>query len=650
MSEGTDGQQRGDGREAAATAGASGTLADLLFFNHPLPLWIFDRETLRFLDVNDAAVRQYGWSREEFLAMRILDIRPPEDAARLSEALRRPLEATGRRGIWRHTRKDGTRLDVEIVSHPLRYQGRPATLVLARDITERKRIEEALRRSEERYRAIVSTTPNVAIEGFDRQGRVLFWNGAAERLFGWSEQEAIGRTLDELILDPASAAEFMAALRAIEETREPLGPAEWRFRAKDGREGVVVATIFAIPAHGGGTEFICMDVDVTDRKVLERQLLQAQKLESVGRLAGGIAHDFNNLLTAILGYAELAAGAVEGDARATGWVAEIRSAAERAGALTRQLLTFARRQVIEPEVVDVNELTSDLERMLRRVIGEDIQLVTELEARAPTVRADAGQLEQVLLNLAVNARDAMPDGGRLTIRTRDVVLGEGDLATRPGLVPGPYVAIEAIDTGVGMSEEVLAHLFEPFFTTKELGKGTGLGLATCYGIVTQCGGRIEADSEPGRGATFRILLPCENASSGLGTAGGPPTSARPAEPAGEVVLIAEDEVRVRDIMAQTLRSEGYRVLLAEDGEAALRLAREHAGEIALVVTDVVMPRLSGPDLVERLRAHRPALRVLYASGYAADRVPALAGPDTAFLQKPFTPAELARRVRSLLGS
>lgn len=580
--------------------------------------------------------------------MGILDIRPTEDIARLQETLRRSPEATGSRGIWRHTRKDGTRLDVETVSQTLRYRDRPATRVLARDVTERKRIEEALRRSEERYRAIVTTTPNVAIVGFDRQGRVLFWNVAAERLFGWSEQEAIGRTLDELILDPASAAGFIGALRRIEETRKPLGPAEWQFRAKDGREGVVVATIFAIPAHAGGTEFMCTDVDVTDRKVLERQLLQAQKLESVGRLAGDIAHDFNNLLTAILGHAELTAGAVADDPRAAGWVQEIRSAAERAGSLTRQLLAFARRQVIEPQVVDVNEPTSNLERMLRRVIGEDIDVATELEARTPTVRADAGQLEQVLLNLAVNGRDAMPEGGRLTIRTRDVVLGEDDLPRWPGLAPGLYVLIEASDTGIGMTEEVLAHLFELFFTTKEVGKGTGLGLATCYGIVTQSGGRIEAASEGGRGATFRILLPRDDSSERFGAGDGSVDPTRPGQFGGGVALIAEDEVLVREIMAETLRSEGYRVLAAEDGEAALRLARESGGPIRLLVTDVVMPRMSGPDLLERLRRERPEIRVLYASGYAADRVPALGGPGTAFLQKSFTPAELARKVRSLI--
>jgi len=626
----------------AVAGGRAEPLSDLLFFAHPIPLWIVDRESLRILEANAAATEQYGWSREELLGMRIGDLSLSEDLPQLLEAVQESPEGIQRATLSRHRRKDGTLLHVEIVSHPLPFPGRPAALVLARDVTEQVEMEEALRRSEERYRAIVNTTPNVAIEGYDRAGRVLFWNEAAERVFGWSEKEALGKTLDELILDPPAAAEFLEVLRIVEETGSPFGPSEWRFRRKDGKEGVVFSTVFSIPARGGAREFVCMDVDVTDRKMLERELLQAQKLESVGRLAGGIAHDFNNLLTAILGYAELAGRAVGGNPRAAAWVAEIRSAAERAAGLTRQLLAFARRQVIEPTVVDLNELTSTLESMLRRVIGEDIELRTELGAERPTVRADRGQLEQVLLNLAVNARDAMPGGGSLVIRTRNVRLEPADLAGRPELAPRFYVVLEVTDTGVGMSEDVRAHLFEPFFTTKEVGKGTGLGLATCYGIVTQFGGRIEVETAPGRGSTFRIFLPHE-APAGRAAPAPPETG-----PSGEVILVAEDEAVVREIIAETLQAEGFSVLVAEDGEAALRLARKHEGPIRLLVTDVVMPRLGGPDLAERLRAERPGLRVLFASGYAADRRGELGGPGTGFLEKPFTPAELSRKVRSIL--
>jgi signal transduction histidine kinase/CheY-like chemotaxis protein len=388
--------------------------------------------------------------------------------------------------------------------------------------------------------------------------------------------------------------------------------------------------------------------DITEQAKLEEQFRQVQKMEAVGRLAGGIAHDFNNLLMLIKGYSELLAERGRADENVRRYAMEIDTAADRATSLTRQLLAFGRRQVLEPRVLDLNEVVRDVQKMLVRLISEDIELVTRLEPELGHVRVDPGQLEQVLLNLAVNARDAMPRGGRLTIETANVKLDDGYARQHNGVTPGPFVMLAISDTGVGMSEEVRAHIFEPFYTTKEKGKGTGLGLATVYGIVKQSGGNIWVYSELGHGTTFKMYFPLvhEPAEAMRGR------RAESELPRGsETVLLAEDAEPVRALAREFLEGLGYRVLDATNVEHAIRLAESHEGFIDVLMTDLVMPQMSGRELAQRVAAMRPAMRVLYMSGYTDEMILGGEGlaPGVAFLQKPFTREALARKMRELLA-
>jgi nitrogen-specific signal transduction histidine kinase/ActR/RegA family two-component response regulator len=380
----------------------------------------------------------------------------------------------------------------------------------------------------------------------------------------------------------------------------------------------------------------------------QAQFQQAQKMEAIGRLAGGVAHDFNNLLTIITGYSDLMLASMPPDDPNREMIAEIKTAGERAGMLTRQLLAFSRKQKVEPVVLDLNALIGNLDKMLRRLIGEDIHLTTVLRPGLHRVTADAGQIEQVLMNLVVNARDAMPRGGQITIETANVELDEGYAQTYPEVPPGSYVRMSVTDTGCGMDRETKAHLFEPFFTTKEAGKGTGLGLAIIYGIIKQSQGHITVYTEEGKGTTFMIYLPR--------VGGGRPPSTqvmqRAALPPGRgSILLVEDDGGVRRIARQTLEQNGFRVIEAANGEEALRLSNSYAEPIDLLVTDMVMPLVGGPELAKRLAPTRPALKVLYLSGYTDETVVGhgLLDPGLAFLQKPFAPDTLARKVHEVLS-
>jgi nitrogen-specific signal transduction histidine kinase len=393
----------------------------------------------------------------------------------------------------------------------------------------------------------------------------------------------------------------------------------------------------------GHDAFLCLAMDVTEKQNLQAQLLQSQKMESVGRLAGGIAHDFNNLLGVILGYGVLLLGKVEaGPNRAK--LEQIVKAGERAAGLTRQLLAFSRKQVLQPRVLDLNALVVDMEKMLRRLIGEDIQLVTVLQGDG-NVKADPGQIEQVLMNLVVNARDAMPRGGVLTIRTASVVLDESYAAERPDVRPGPCVMLAVSDTGVGMTTEVQRKIFEPFFTTKGPSEGTGLGLATSDGIVRQSGGHIAVESTPGHGSTFRVYLPRieDQVRLEADASGSRPTGT-------ETILLAEDEPALRALTREILEDSGYVIIEAGSGDGAMKRAAEYPGAIDLLLTDVVMPRMSGRELADRLARLRPGLRVMFMSGYTDDAVVrhGVLAPSAAFIQKPFGPESLLAKVREVL--
>jgi signal transduction histidine kinase/CheY-like chemotaxis protein len=421
---------------------------------------------------------------------------------------------------------------------------------------------------------------------------------------------------------------------------------EYGFRHKDGSWRTLESVVSNLLDNPAVTGIVINSRDVTERRTLESQFRQAQRLEAVGRLAGGVAHDFNNVLTAIAGYSDLLLEDLDARDPKRQDVEEIRAAAQRAATLTRQLLAFSRKQVLQSRVLDLNAVVQALEKMLQRLIGEDVELVFSPGADLRPVRADPGQIEQVILNLAVNARDAMPRGGKLTIETANVELDATYVRDHHGAVPGRYVLLAVSDTGVGMEPETRSHIFEPFFTTKEPGKGTGLGLATVYGIVKQSGGYVWVYSEPGRGATFKIYLPwvdeqvpTQHQVAAVSLVGG-----------SETVLLAEDDPSVRDVVGEVLTQKGYRVLRAPDGQTALDLARGHLGEIQLLVTDMVMPGMAGRELAEAVAARRPGIRVLYMSGYTDDAVVrhGVLEQGMPYIQKPFSAAGLAAKVREIL--
>jgi two-component system, cell cycle sensor histidine kinase and response regulator CckA len=887
-----------EGRALRAAQQASEERYRLLFESIPLPVWVFDLDSHHILAVNEAAVRHYGYAREEFLALRIEDLRPPEDIPSLHKHLERLPAALHSAGKWRHRKKDGTVMVVEITAHPLTWEGKHAELVVANDITadeqaeralqereerfrqlaenieevffvmdaqyretlyispayetiwgrtcrslyedprsffepiipadrepllasilriqagedpgkveyrvvrpdgavrwilshaipirddrgevyrisgvaldvtERKRAEGALRASEEQFRLLLNSTAE-GIYGLDVNGRCTFCNPAAARLLGyersdelfgkkvhalmhhtradgspypqeecliyqafrrgegthvedevfwradgtsipveyWSypirkggevvgavvtfvdvterrraqaaleESEArfrklteasfdgidivvegviqeanqgfadmFGCTVEEAIGRPAT--DFVAD-ESLEDVRHRIaegteGTYELVGKRKDGRKIMLEATA-KTHTIGGRQGHITALRDVTEQRSLEQQYRQAQKMEAVGRLAGGVAHDFNNVLTAIFGYTDLVLEDLPPDSSARQDLGEIRKAAQRAAALTRQLLAFSRQQVLEPVVLNLNEVVEDIDKMLHRLLGEDVELTLALAPDLGNTQVDPGQLQQVLLNLAVNSRDAMPTGGKLMIETANTELTEQYAEMHQPVAPGPYVMLAVSDTGSGMSPEIKAKIFEPFFTTKEKGRGTGLGLSTVYGIVKQSGGFIWVYSEPGQGTTFKIYLPRVDA---------------PAEPLGapreagtlagtETILLAEDDDMLRPLARGLLERLGYTVLEAENAERAVSVAGAHVGPIHLLVADVVMPGASGRELARRLAQSRPDTKVLYISGYTDDAIVhhGMLEPGLTFLQKPFTPAALARKVREVL--
>lgn len=492
-----------------------------LFASSPLPMWVYDRESYDILEVNEAATRHYGYTRDEFRRMTIWDIRTEQEVARLRETVSKIDSPFGETNLWQHRKKDGTFISVECTAHSIDFNGRPARLVLVNDITQRQSLEEQLR--------------------------------------------------------------------------------------------------------------------------------QSQKMEAIGMLAGGIAHDFNNLLTAINGYSELVLKRMDPDDRFRGSIEEINKAGKRAAGLTSQLLAFSRKQVLQPKVLDLNRVVADIEEMLRRTIGEDIELRTGLAPQLWSTLADPGQIEQILLNLCVNARDAMPTGGHITIETRNVLLDEAFATKHLDVRAGPYVMLSVSDTGIGMTPEVKKRIFEPFFSTKPLGKGTGLGLSTTYGIVQQSGGSIWVYSEPGKGTTFKVYLPQAAQAERVADE----ALVTPTDLSGtETILLAEDEEIVRGLAIEALEMFGYKVLPASGGAEALEIARDHQEPIGLLVTDVVMPVMSGHELATEIRKLLPDLKVLYMSGYTDNSIVHHGVPDEGvhLLQKPFSTTDLAQRVRALLDS
>jgi PAS domain S-box-containing protein len=744
-------------------------------------MWFFDTATLAFLEVNDAAVAHYGYSRDEFLAMTIADIRPPEDVDRMRATVGRagPGEID-EAGVWRHRKKDGSIILVEITSHAVERRGRPAEFVLAhdvtkrvtseanlarlnsdlqralawqrtifeasrdaiflsdedgrfvsvnraavaltgysreellamsipdlhedadlaafrefhdrivegeeilshapilrkdgrkvpvefnntrlvagdrrlvhtvaRDVTERERAGETLAASEKRYRRLHESMSD-AFVSVDMSGRIRETNPALRELLGYSEEE-LGR-LTYVDLTPMRWHELEA--RIVAEQILPRGYSdvyEKEYRRKDGTVlPVELRTFLLRDDEGQPVSMWAIVRDISQRHLLEEKLRQAQKMEAVGQLAGGVAHDFNNALMVISGNAELALAGMPADDPKRGPMTDIRKSAERAANLTRQLLAFGRRQMLAPRLVDVHDVVAGLERMLHRLLGESVTVATDLTADPSWVMVDPSQLEQVIVHLVLNARDAMPRGGRVTIRTRSIAPDDpvaNDFDETTGRRGFPKLAISVSDTGKGIDPRVRARLFEPFFTTKEFGKGSGLGLATSFGFVKQSGGHMTVESEPGRGATFTIFLPAERGAPARGAS----SATRRALPRGtETILVAEDDDGVRRVVRTTLEATGYRVIEARNGEEAIAAAKAFAGRIDLVLSDVVMPGMGGPELAAHLKGKDPDLRVLLMTGYTDEGL-LLRGlePDAAPLQKPFTPLVLALRLREALDS
>jgi two-component system cell cycle sensor histidine kinase/response regulator CckA len=606
---------------------------------------VIDPASGRFMDVNRQACVAHGYTRDEYLALQVPDI----DPRMTRERWRGAVEETRRAGsqVFQsvHRRKDGSEFPVE-VNVAFVHLDRDYLLAVVRDITERERAGRALVESHSLLHAVVEGTSD-AVFVKDLQGRYLMINTAGARALGRTVQEVIGKDDRELVAHDA-------AIAVMRRDQEVLASGESQtFEETLSGEGATRTFVSSRgvyrDAEGRVSGLVGISSDVTQMKALEEQFRQAQKMEAVGRLAGGVAHDFNNLLTVINSYSEMVAESLGPEHPDRELLAEIRHAGRRAANLTRQLLAFSRKQVLRPQVVNLNSLLGELLGLLRPLIGEDVEIVLVPGASPGMAEIDPGQFEQAIVNLAVNARDAMPQGGRLTIGTRDAAV-EADGASPPdGVRPGRYVSVWVTDTGHGMDEQTRARIFEPFFTTKPLGEGTGLGLAMVYGFVKQSGGHVEVSTAPGRGTTFTICLPRAEATAPLPGPLAPPDRA----PAGtESVLLVEDEDAVRRLAARVLRARGYTVLEARDGEEAERIATEHPGRIHMVVTDLVMPRMSGRQLAGVLARIRPELRILFMSGYTDEAVgrQGVNGAGADFLQKPFSLDELARKVRQVLDA
>ena len=617
-----------------------------LFNAVPLPVVIFDRSTFTVLAANRAASTVFGahgplMGRSASLLFRDDDLPRLAHARDGSEGVHRS------QGLRQVQRGNGEQLEAEVETFTLDFSGRQAVLAMIRDVTEARRAEAEralLRAAVARINDLLVITS--ATPGPEGVPPIVFVNEAFERHTGWRREEVVGQPstiLDGPGTDGALVARLHEHLRRGETIR-----AELLHYTKEGREywaEMVVVPVY--DADGVHTHWVAVHRDISERKLLEEQLFQAQKMEAVGRLAGGVAHDFNNVLTAISGFSELLLEELPEGEGPHEEVLQIRAAAKRATALTRQLLAFSRKQILRPRLVAVGALVQDMERLLERAVTEEVTIRLNVASFPSKVLADPVQLEQVLLNLAVNASEAMPTGGQLTIEVSDIALGESYAHRHHGVQPGHYVCLTVTDSGVGMDRATRERIWEPFFTTKP--GGTGLGLSTVYGIVRQSGGHVWVYSEPGTGTTFKIYLPVATDTV---------PEAEPPAPDGvplgghETILVVEDEALVRDVTRSMLSRRGYRVLMANDGDHALRVASEHFGEIHLLLTDVVMPRANGRRVAEQLRMLRPGLRVLYMSGYTEDAIVhhGVLEPGIVLLEKPFTEPDLARAVRAMLDT
>jgi PAS domain S-box-containing protein len=627
---------------------ADETIYELIFESAPHAMWVQDRATLALLAVNDAAARLFGCPRAELVGRTIQDLYGPQRVppgfasgeGRFAAAIY-PCGGAGRS------------VDVEVTASPIVHAGKAACLVVA---------TEASRDASERRFSRAFDSGRVGAVFSGAAGEIRDANEAFLRMIGYSRGDVErgdltwGRLAPEG--QPQPSRDAVPLLRRLGTS----GPVEEELLRKDGTSVPVLMGLVSLPIEGADAEYMAFVLDrtpavPTGRRPLtapapsEEQLRQAQKMDAIGRLAGGVAHDFNNLLTAITGYSELLlVRLAEGDPFHKEVLA-IHKAGQRAASLTRQLLAFSRKQVLMPRVLDLEAVVGGLGETLRGLLGEGVELTTRHAKGLDPVNADPGQLEQMILNLAINGRDAMAGGGKLTLETRNVRLDEIDERDRAELAPGDYVLLSVSDTGAALSAEAQARVFEPFFAARAHGKGAGLGLATIYGIAKQSGGHVTVSSERGRGSTFSVYLPSAGPPASDGRDATPGTKSRALSAADRgraTVLVVEDDDMVRSLVREVLKAQGYRVLEATDGAAGLQVAKQHQGAIDLLLTDVVLPRIGGRDLAGRVATLRPGIGILFMSGYTNHDHREFLGPGANFLPKPFSPAALAEAVRGVL--
>jgi two-component system cell cycle sensor histidine kinase/response regulator CckA len=616
-----------------------------LFAYAPDGILIADRES-RYLDANPSMCRMLGYSRDELIGLHASDIVAPAETPHIAPALVLIAESAEYHREWQFRRKDGSTFPAEVIATAMPNGN---LLAMIRNVTERNQSDMVLRRTEERMRFTLESA-HIGVWDMDYLSGVLQWSNVLEEQYGLAPGTFDGtfETFGERIHpdDRASVLEIIASsmktgsdFTVLHRTIKPDGTVRWL--SGSGRT--------LLDDSGHPLRAVGISQDVTERRVLEAQFQQAQKMEAVGRLAGGVAHDFNNLLTVILGFCELLlAGCDPDDARRSD-ITEIQKAGTRAARLTTQLLAFSRKQIIEPSLLDLNAILSDMRPMLGRLIREDVKIMLGLPPRLGCVKADRGQIEQVVLNLIVNAQDAMPSGGTLTIETANIDLDEHYAAMHTEVTPGPHVALTVTDSGVGMSSDVMQHLFEPFFTTKPEGQGTGLGLATVHGIAARNGGSVNVYSEVGRGSSFKVYFPLAGHAATI--ADTPPPPPPRASEGGETVMVVEDAGGLRELTKRLLETQGYTVVTAGNAEEAVRLFDEHPS-IDVLLTDVVMPGPSGPELTKQLIARRPGLKVIYMSGYTDEAIVqhGVLQPGIAFLHKPFSSGALGRKIREVLDA
>jgi PAS domain S-box-containing protein len=614
----------------------------LLYERSAKALVLVDPGTGAVLDANPMASRMTGLPIDALRGMPLEKLHPKHEWKRLHPEYARAFHGgTMSVGDCRIRRRDGHQRIATVAATRHELEGNEVVMLEFQDVTDTRRVEQALREAEERLRAVVANAP-VVLFAIDRQGVFTTSEGRGLEALGMKPGEVVGRSVFDVYAESPGVLAAIDRALAGEEFTESVTVA-----------GLVFETRYSTlrDADGRPAGVIGVATDVTERRSLEDRLRHAQRMESLGRLAGGVAHDFNNLLASILGHSELMLRRLEGGDPLRAHASQIQEAGGRGAMLTGRLLAFSRKEVLSPRVLDLNQVVGGMLDMLRRLIGEDIELKTVLSDAPATTRADRAQLEQVVMNLVVNARDAMPQGGTLTLEVGEVEIDAAEAAPRSPVAPaGRHVRLTVADNGCGMDQETLSHAFEPFFTTKEPGRGTGLGLSIVYGIVEQSGGFVQVASAPGEGATFRVHLPFVDEAPEQ--AAEPPPAFDPASGGTETVLVVEDEAAVRSLTCELLRSFGYAVLEAGDGIDALRVAAAHEGELHLLVTDVVMPQMGGGELAQRLTERRPGLKVLYVSGYTDDAVVrhGVREKGRGFLQKPFSLDVFARKVREVLDA